>query len=95
MTTKAELKMLEKLFAAEIEGAVNGGLGIVQSKSKLLLQMEADGLVRRVKRELKPDRFGPIVVEGWELTLHGNFAYCMTCHDGPHSDADLKQEDAS
>lgn len=80
--TKAEMSMLERLYGAEIEGALNNGLGIVQSKSKLLPKLEADGLVRKVRRELRPDRFGPIVVEGWELTLAGNAAYCLTCTDG-------------
>lgn len=79
--TKAELKMLEKLFAAEIDAAVSGNslLSVVQSKSKLLPKLEAEGYVRRVRRELKADRFGPIVIEGWELTYAGNAAYCLTC----------------
>lgn len=79
--TKAELAMLEKLYAAEIEGALSGGLGIVQSKDKILTKLETDGFVRKVRHELKPDRFGPIVVEGWELTLDGNAAYCLTCEE--------------
>lgn len=79
--TKAEIKMLEKLYGAEIEGALGGGFGIVQSKAKVLLKLEADGLVRRVQRTLRIDRFGPITVSGWELTLAGNAAYCLTCND--------------
>lgn len=78
--SKAELKMLERLFAAEVDAALSGNelRGLVQSKSKLLLKLEAEGLVRRVKRELRPDRFGTIVVEGWQLTLAGNAAYCLS-----------------
>lgn len=75
---KAELKMLEKLFAAEVDAALSGNelLSIVQSKSQLLPKLEAEGYVRRVRRELK-GRF-PVVVEGWELTLAGNAAYCLS-----------------
>lgn len=77
---RAELKMLEKLFAAEVEAALSGQelRGIVQSKSKVLLKLEAGGYVKRARIELKPDRFGPIVVEGWQLTLAGNAAYCFS-----------------
>lgn len=77
---KAKLKILENLYAAEIEAALsrNELLGIVQSKSKLLPELESEGLVRRVRRELKHNRFGPIVVEGWELTLVGRAAYCLS-----------------
>jgi hypothetical protein len=77
---KAELRMLEKLFAAEVESALSGQelRGIVQSKSKLLTKLESEGYVKRVRRELKGDRFGPIVVEGWQLTLAGNAAYCFS-----------------
>lgn len=76
---KAELKMLEKLFAAEVDAALSGQelRGIVQSKSKLLPKLEADGLVQRVKREF-PSRFGRLTIEGWQLTLAGNAAYCLS-----------------
>jgi len=76
---KAELMMLEKLFAAEIDAALSGDdlRGIVQSKSKLLPKLQDQGLVKRVRHELKHDRFGAITVEGWQLTLAGNAAYCL------------------
>ena len=80
---KSEFKMLEKLFAAEVEAGVSGQplRSVVQSRSKLLPKLEKEGYVRRVTRSLRPDRFGPINVSGWELTLEGNFAYCMNCND--------------
>lgn len=80
--TKAELRMLERLYSAEIEAALSGHdlRGIVQSKSKLLPKLEADGFVRRVERVIK-DRFGSFTVSGWELTLAGNAAYCLTCDE--------------
>jgi hypothetical protein len=81
--TKAEYAMLEKLFAAEIDAALSGEplRGIVQSKSKLLPKLEADGLVRRVERVIQADRSCPfpVRVSGWELTLAGNAAYCLSC----------------
>lgn len=83
--TKAELKMLEKLYGAEIEAALSGHplRGIVQSKSRLLPKLESEGLVQRVERVVRVDRFGPITVKGWELTLAGNAAYCLTCTEEP------------
>ena len=77
--TKAELNMLERLFAAEIEGR------LLQSKSKLLSKLESEGYVQRAKREFQADRFGRIVVEGWCLTLLGNMTYCFSC-DAPSGD---------
>ena len=78
--TKAELAMLEKLYSAEIEAALSGHelRGIVQSKSKLMLKLEADGFVRRVEKVIR-DRFGSMTIKGWELTLAGNAAYCFSC----------------
>ena len=78
--TKAELQMLEKLFAAEVDAALSGNalLGVVQSKSRLMLKLEADGYVKRVRLELKPDRLGAVVIDGWQLTVAGNAAYCLS-----------------
>ena len=78
--TKAELKMLERLYAAEVERRLP-----FQSKSKLLERMEADGLVRRSEKRM-PGKF-EVIVRGWELTLAGNFTYCMTCNDEPSGDS--------
>lgn len=75
MTTKAELKMLEKVFAAEIEGR------LFQSKAKIMMRLEEKGLVRRTRKEYPADRFGPIVVEGWGQTILGNMTYCFSCGD--------------
>jgi len=70
----AELKMLERLFAAEIEDRLP-----FQSKAAIMKRLEDKGLVMRMKREFPADRFGPIKVEGWCLTLLGNMSYCMSC----------------
>lgn len=74
-------EMLERLFAAEVEGRLP-----FQSKAAMLKRLEAQGLVQRMTREFPADRFGPIKVEGWCLTLLGNFTYCMTCPDPSQSD---------
>jgi len=80
--TKVELMMLEKLYAAEIDAALSGEplRGIVQSKSKIMQQLEADGLIR--KEVLKIQSWPtPATVSGWVLTLAGNAAYCLSCSD--------------
>ncbi len=81
--TKAELKILERLYGAEIEAALWGGSGIVQIKSKLMAKLEADGFVKHVMKVIPADRQCPfpIKISGWELTLLGNAAYCLTCGD--------------
>lgn len=81
--TKQELKMLERLYAAEIDSALshNPLIGIVQSKSKVMLKLERDGLVRKREMTIPADRSCPfpVTISGWELTLAGNAAYCLTC----------------
>lgn len=72
----AEMKMLERLFAAEVEGRLP-----LQSRAKILTKMESDGLVRRMKETVAVDRFGPMVIEGWCLTILGNMTYCMSCEE--------------
>lgn len=74
MTTKAELNALEKVFAAEIEGRLP-----FQSKAKIFRQLCEDGLLQPMKRQFGADRFGKIVVSGYELTHAGRLAYCITC----------------
>ena len=70
----AGMKMLERLFVAEVEGRLP-----LQSKAKILGRLEAEGYAQRMKREYPADRLGQIVVEGWCLTLLGNMTYCMSC----------------
>ncbi len=80
--TKQEYLVLEKLFSKEIERALGPEWGKdlpSQIKSKYLHSLEEKGLV--VKRETVLGGTLPVIVKGWELTLAGNFAYCMNCHD--------------
>ncbi len=71
---KAVLNALEKVFAAEIEGRLP-----FQSKAKIYQKLEDDGLVALMKREFARDRFGAIIVTGYELTHAGRLLYCLSC----------------
>lgn len=76
--TKARLKALERVFAAEIEGRLP-----LYSKARIYNEMAADGLVEFQTFNLGKDRFGVIKVSGWSLTHAGRIAYCMSCRDVP------------
>jgi hypothetical protein len=77
MTTKATLNALERIFAAEIEGRLP-----FQSKAKIFERLCDDGLVAPMERRFGGDRFGAIVVKGYELTHVGRLLYCSSC-DSP------------
>ena len=73
--------MLGRLYAAEVESALSRDWmrGIVQTRSKAILALKEQGYAQEVERTT-PGTF-PVKVKGWELTLLGNMAYCMTCTD--------------
>jgi hypothetical protein len=71
---KAELKALEKIFEREISNTLP-----LQSKAKIYLDLEKVGMVEKMTRHFPADRFGPIEISGWGLTLHGHMAYCQSC----------------
>ena len=77
-----ELDVLEKVFAKEIDGAINKHPGLFQTKSKLAKKLEGDGLLVKVTKILG-GRF-PVTIEGYRLTIAGHAAYCMSerCADG-------------
>lgn len=74
MTTKAELAALEKVFGAEISDRLP-----FQSKAKIFQKLSDDGLVEPMERRFAGDRFGAIVVNGWQLTHAGRLTYCLSC----------------
>ena len=74
MTTKAELAALEKVFAAEINGRLP-----FQSKAKIFRQLSEDGLLEPMERKFCIDRFGAVVVNGYQLTHAGRIVYCTSC----------------
>jgi hypothetical protein len=70
---KSDIKALEKIFSAEINGLLP-----LQSKAKIYLQLEAEGLVAPMERIFGGGSW-KIVVKGWQLTHDGRFAYCDNC----------------
>lgn len=71
----AELKWLEKVFAAEIEGRM------FQSKAAIMKRLEAAGYVEAGVETIPPDRSCPfpVTIRGWNLTHLGRLTYCMSC----------------
>ena len=74
---KADLRLLERCFEAEVSSALNGGIHLFQSKSKRMEKLEADGYVRKSSVSLG-GRY-PVTVTGYELTQLGHLAYCTSC----------------
>lgn len=74
---KKELELLERLFEQEIKSALNGGLHLVQIRSKIAKKMTEEGLIHLRSVNL-PGRF-PVTIEGYELTELGRLTYCSTC----------------
>ena len=72
--TKADLKILERAFACQIEGRA------FQSKSKRVKALAEAGYLKFVQHK---DTSQPLTLvwEEYILTLKGNFTYCMSCTD--------------
>lgn len=67
-----ELRTLEAMFAAEVEGRLP-----YQTKSKLVRKLADEGYCEPMEITL-PGRF-PVVLTGWRLTLRGHTTYCYNC----------------
>jgi|CXWL01.1.fsa_nt_gi hypothetical protein len=76
--TKAEMKMLENAFAAEVENRLP-----FQSRSELAHQLAKNGFLQPMEVSFKADRFGGISVKGWQLTHAGRITYCQSCEEPP------------
>lgn len=78
---KAHIAALEKLFAAEVIGALNPQSQSwnlpYQSKAKVFKELEAEGLAKSVEVLVA----GIVSVRGWELTVAGHLAYCLNCSE--------------
>ena len=74
MTTKATLRALKKVFAAEIEGRLP-----FQSKARIFYELSRDGLLEPMERHFGVAGFGDIVVKGYQLTHAGRLLYCASC----------------
>ena len=73
---KQSLDMLERAFAAEIDGALNKHLGLLQTRSKAAKKLEEDGMLVAVRETLYSTI--PVVVCGYRLTERGRMEYCMS-----------------
>jgi hypothetical protein len=70
--TKQEMKMLEKVFAAEISGS------LLQTKSTIAKSLADREYIIMEEKILGKDRFGLIKVSGYRTTILGNATYCMS-----------------
>lgn len=74
--TRRVIQALGKMFAAEIDSAMNPRLlPIAQIGPSIGKQLVAEGLAEEVEATL-PGRL-PVKVSGYVLTLKGHMAYCM------------------
>lgn len=76
---KADLKILERIYADEIDSALSGRPYVSQIRGKRVEELATMGYVKRVTERLG-GRF-PVTISGYQLTLMGNAAYCMSCAD--------------
>lgn len=74
--TKAKLALLEKAFAAEIRSAIEGGPYVMQTKSKLALELCDEGYLVEAEEALER-----VLVKGYALTQLGRMTYCQSCGD--------------
>lgn len=77
---KRKLALLEKAFDAEVTSALNKtGLFVMQTKSRLAAELEAEGLLR--KQTIKMDGWPAVEITGYVLTELGRMTYCMEYAD--------------
>lgn len=74
---KKELKILDNVYAAEIDAAMTKGIYCYQSKSKLVEELVDEGYLQKVEFKF-PNKFGEITIKGYQLTTAGNLAYCSS-----------------
>ena len=82
--TKQELDILEKAFEAQIDAAINNGLGLIQTKSKVAKRLAEQGYLESVVAKLTGDI--PVIVKGYALTITGHFEYCSSDRCVDHKD---------
>jgi hypothetical protein len=74
-----KLALLEKAFMAEIDAALNAGIWIMQSRSKLAKELVDSGHL--IPAEMNTAGRFPIKVTGYALTHLGRLEYCVSCKD--------------
>lgn len=75
--TKAELAIIEKVFEREYTAAIEGGIRVVQLKSKIAKSLAERGYLAEVTVEIG-GQF-PVKVTGYVLTHLGRMIYCYSC----------------
>lgn len=74
---KCYLKLLERIFDAEINAAIKGTpFNFIQTKSKLIFELRDMGMVEEAVVVLKG--FPPCELKGWALTDLGRYEYCKS-----------------
>ena len=73
--TKAEIRALEKVFAAEVEARLP-----FQTKARIYRQLEERGYLKPYARRIGTGWLA-VTVSGYALTHAGRIAYCETCRD--------------
>lgn len=71
---KSELAILEKAFAAELNGAVSPSrIHVFQTRSKVAKKLMDEGYLRFVETS-----YAGVRISGYELTHAGRLAYCSS-----------------
>lgn len=73
MTTKAELKALEKVFAAEVENRLP-----FQSKAAIYQSLLEQGMIQPFETTFGQG-WSAVTVKGYQLTHLGRMSYCLSC----------------
>ena len=73
--TKATLRALGAVFAAEVNGRLP-----FQSKARIYRQLNSEELLQPMTRRFGAGPFAATVT-GYELTHAGRFLYCESCDD--------------
>lgn len=77
--TKKHLSILEKIFAAEIQGTL-----CQLRKSKGVQFLLDDGCILKAEMELPAGRFPvKLKISGYVLTDRGRIIFCESCRDEP------------
>ncbi len=82
--TKAELKVLERIFETEVRGLLPFQFGRRKDPA-IALRLADAGMIHRMRNTI-PSRLGAITIDGWELTHAGRITYCSTCEDKPDTE---------
>lgn len=80
MTSRAEMKLLGKVYGAEVYAALSKmpWTSVYQTKSPKIKHLREQGLVREAETQ-SPGGVFSVKIKGWELTELGRLTYCMSC----------------